>query len=243
MAIVDLFTKSRETYGYRRMKLALRNETGACLSGKTVRKIMREESLTVKTHRKKKFSTFKGSPGIVDDLVKRNFSPTSPRTLFTTDITQIKLRDTKLYLSPLIDLFNREVVSWAISPSPNMDLVMRMLDDAESELRYSDNPVVIHTDQGFHYWNIKYSTHLDKLNIVRSMSGKGNCLDNACVESFFSRLKDEFIYRYTFKTISELVEGLEEYINWYNTERIKEALDGLSPLDYLTRYEQEALAS
>ena len=137
----------------------------------------------------------------------------------TTDISQVNIGEDKLYLSALIDMFNGEVVSYALSEHPNLELVMRTLRNGLSSITHKN--VVIHSDQGWHYQHPNYCSYLADLNITQSMSRKGNCYDNAIMESFFGSMKSELLYPNKFKNKYEFAAALEDYIYYYNNIRIK----------------------
>jgi putative transposase len=145
----------------------------------------------------------------------------------------------KLYLSPIMDLYNGEIVAYQMKRRPVFDLVGQMLDQAIKKLPPEDRPM-IHSDQGWHYQHENYRRTLEKHSLKQSMSRRGNCLDNAAMESFFGTLKSEFFYLKTFDSIEGLEAGLVKYIRYYNEDRIRLKLKGLSPVKYR---EQAALAA
>ncbi len=169
------------------------------------------------------------------NLLKRDFSSPNPLKKLASDVTEFNVMGTKLYLSPMIDLFNGEVRSYSVSISPNQEFVMRMLEGLEGKIP-KENDTIIHTDQGLPYRHRRYKTKIKELGARQSMSGKGNCLDNASAESFFGHLKSEFFYRQGFKSIPEFKSQSEGYIHWYNNDRIRIDLDGLSPVAYRERH-------
>ena len=233
--ITELFDRSGRTYGYRRMKIALLRQEGLVLSEKVVRRLMREEGLTVKPCKRKRYGSFRGVVGEVSgNLLKRDFRAERPCRKWATDITEFRVGEGKTYLSAMLDLFNGEVVAFTLGRRPDVALVLRMLEEAASKRDVGS--VVIHSDQGHHYQREAYCKLADLLGIRRSMSRKGNCLDNACAESFFSRLKTECFYPNRFKALDQLEQGIPRWIDWYNKERIKTSL-GSSPVDYRMRFE------
>lgn len=169
------------------------------------------------------------------DLLHRDFSSAKPCEKMVSNVTEFAVAGQKVYLSPMIDLFNGEVWSHSISTSPNQEFVMKMLTGLEGRLLEGAAPV-FHTDQGLPYWHWRYKEKIAGLGGVQSMSRKGNCLDNAPAESFFGHLKSEFFYRTKFTSVPEFVGELDGYIAWYNNERIRCDLDGLSPVQYRMRY-------
>ena len=205
---------------------------------------MREESLLsskFKT-RSRKYSSYKGQIGkVADNVVDRQFKTSKPNQLWLTDVTEfrIKGKEEKLYLSPILDLFNSEIISYTLSNHPTIKLTNTMLDKALSKTR-DTSELIIHSDQGFHYQHSSWANKLEKFNITQSMSRKGNCLDNSPMENFFGILKQEMYYGEDFKSYDELVNEIEKYIKWYNEDRIKTKLNGMStdyiPLKILLNY-------
>lgn len=134
-------------------------------------------------------------------------------------------------LSPVIDLFNNEVISYSLSERPVMNMVENMLDQAFKKLNPHEHPV-LHSDQGWQYRMRRYQNILKEHGVKQSMSRKGNCLDNAVVECFFGTLKSECFYLDEFSNISELKDAVTEYIEYYNSRRISLKLKGLTPIEY-----------
>jgi transposase InsO family protein len=187
-AVTRIFSENRARYGYRRIALALRLEEGLCLSGKTVAKLMREEGLYCLV-RRKKYRSYRGEVGAAaPHLLQRDFSADRPGLKWVTDVTEFRVAAAKVYLSPVIDLFNGEVISYSVSSSPNMRMVLNMVGGALGKLRPGDRPI-LHSDQGWQYRHSRYRRVLELNGITQSMSRKGNCLDNACAENFFGHLK------------------------------------------------------
>ena len=153
--------------------------------------------------------------------------------VYVSDVTEFKVdnSDVKVYLSPIMDLYNSEIVSFSISTSPTVRFVCISLEKAIEKLPIEHN-LMIHTDQGFQYQHGNWTQLLEQNNIKQSMSRRGNCLDNSPMENFFSLLKQEIYYGVKYQSVQELIQALEEYIDWYNNRRIKEKLNGLSPVQY-----------
>ena len=209
---------------------------GFNVNHKKVLRIMREESLLCfkfKT-RLRKYSSYKGQIGkVASNLVNRRFKASKPNELWLTDITEFRIKgqEKKLYLSPILDIFNSEVISYTLGNHPTINLTSTMLEKALDKNKDIKN-LTIHSDQGFHYQHSSWTNRLEKMNIVQSMSRKGNCLDNSPMENFFSVLKQEMYYGVEFESYDKLVKEIEEYIKWYNEDRIKTKLNGMSPVDY-----------
>lgn len=151
-----------------------------------------------------------------------------------TDVTEFTVADEKLYLSPIMDLFNGEIVSYEIAKRPLFTMVAKMLTSAFQRLAPTDRPI-LHSDQGWHYRMEKYRRHLELRSVTQSMPRRGNCLDNAAMESFFGTLKSEFFHLTSFADVDELKAGLDDYIRYYNVDRIKLKLGCLSPIDFRMR--------
>ena len=215
-------------YGYRRVH--------ACLPGvnhKKVQRLMQTLRLQVRSRKSKKFTTYRGTIGVIaPNHLKRDFSATAPKQKWVTDITEFKEKDgNKVYLSPILDLFNNEIVSYNLSYSLNWAQVEDMLMQAVKGLNKACG-VILHSDQGWQYQMVAYRRILAEHGIIQSMSRKGNCLDNAAMESFFGRLKTECFYGREFKTKEEIVDAVRDYLDYYNHRRIQLKLKGLSPIQY-----------
>ena len=182
--------------------------------------------------RLKKYRSYKGEVGkIAPNILKRDFNTTAPNQKWTTDITEFALFGTKLYLSPILDMYNGEIISYEISDRPVLGQVLRMLDNAFAKIPDNTN-LIFHSDQGWQYQHKTYQKRLKDKGIRQSMSRKGNCLDNAIMENFFGLLKSELLYLQKFDSMEEFMVELEKYIDYYNNKRIKAKLKGLSPVQY-----------
>lgn len=206
------------------------------MNHKKVLRIMRENSLLcTKFHKKnRKYSSYRGTVGkIAENELQRQFKVEEPNQVYVSDVTEFKVKGEgkKVYLSPVMDLYNREIISYSISTSPTVALTNQSLIEAIEKLPKEYN-LMMHTDQGFHYQHKTWVKLLEENNIKQSMSRKGNCLDNSPMENFFGILKQEMYYGEEFETVEELKEAIEKYIKWYNEKRIKENLGGLSPVEY-----------
>lgn len=177
-----------------------------------------------------KYRSYKGQVGkIADNILQRQFEADKPNQKWVTDVTEFKVGSEKLYLSPIMDLFNGEIIAFQTQRRPLFGLVKDMLKEAVNKLKPSEKPIV-HSDQGWQYQMAHYQRQLSEKGLIQSMSRKGNCLDNASMESFFGILKSECFYGKKFKTIDDLEQTVKEYIHYYNHERIKVKLKGLSPV-------------
>ena len=165
--------------------------------------------------------------------MKRDFHADKPFEKLTTDVTQFKIGDTRVYLSPVMDLFNREIISYSISTSPNLWQIREMLDGLFRRLPADATPL-FHSNQGWQYQHAEYQRLLAEHNIKQSMSRKGNCMDNGAMENFFGRLKVEMFYGEKFESVSAFIDELKRYIHYYNYHRISLNLNGMSPVQYRT---------
>ena len=235
--IQSIFTEHRGNYGYRRMTLELRNR-GYMVNHKRVQRLMKVLGLSARIRRKRKYSSYQGEIGKkADNLIQRQFEATKPMEKCYTDVTEfaIPASNQKLYLSPVLDGFNSEIIAYNLSTSPNLDQVEAMLNQAFSEDHYTNT--ILHSDQGWQYQHQYYHHFLEGKGIQPSMSRKGNSPDNGMMESFFGILKSEMFYGYekTFHSLEQLEQAIVDYIDYYNNKRIKVKLKGLSPVQYRTK--------
>lgn len=225
--IMRIYHKNKGRYGYRRITIAL-NNANIFINHKKVYRLMKLMKLKA-IIRVKKYSSYKGQIGkVAPNLMERDFKTESLEQKYVTDITEFHVNGARIYLSPLIDLHNKEVISYTVGQSANTKLVIDMLKKVKCKLKTG---IIVHSDQGVQYQSISYQKYLDNLGINRSMSRRGNCLDNSLAENFFSHLKSEFYYMSKFKTKSEFIMKLKEYIKYYNEERIVTKLK-MSPVKY-----------
>ena len=229
--ITLIYHENKGRYGYRRITMELHNR-GYKINHKTVLRLMNILGLRSIIRPKRKYSSYKGTIGkIADNMLKRNFNANQPNEKWVTDVTEFKVNEEKLYLSPIIDLFNGEVISFEISRRPIFNQVLKMLDKAFKTIP-NDTNLILHSDQGWQYQMKQYQQLLKEKGIRQSMSRKGNCLDNSCAENFFGILKSELFYLKKYETVEELEKDIIEYIDYYNNKRIKGKLKGMSPVQY-----------
>ena len=230
--INEIFHLNKGRYGYRRITLELHNQS-VVINHKTVERLMREAGVKCQV-RIKKYRSYKGVAGkIAPNILERDFKTTAPNKKWATDVTEFALFGQKKYLSPIMDLYNGEIISYTISSHPNLLMVTNMLNKALKGLKHSKG-LILHSDQGWHYQHAIYQRMLKAKGITQSMSRKGNCLDNASMENFFSILKSELLYLQKFSSIEDFINELETYIDYYNNDRIKAKLKGMSPVKYRT---------
>ena len=235
--IQTIYNDHKGNYGYRRIHLELRNR-GYSVNHKRVQRLMRILGLTARIRRKRKYSSYQGEIGKkAENLIQRQFEASKPMEKCYTDVTEfaIPASTQKLYLSPVLDGFNGEIIAYHLSTSPNLEQVKTMLEQAFTEKHYENT--ILHSDQGWQYQHDSYHRFLESKRIQPSMSRKGNSPDNGMMESFFGILKSEMFYGYekNFSSLEDLEQAIVNYIDYYNNKRIKVKLKGLSPVQYRTK--------
>jgi putative transposase len=232
-AIKTVFERHKGRYGYRRVTAAIR-QLGEPVNHKTVQRLM--GTLKLKSLvRPKKYKSFKGEVGqAAPNELQRQFAAEAANQKWVTDVTEFNVAGEKLFLSPVLDLYNGEIVAFETNRRPRFELVASMLEKAFCRLGSQDKPL-LHSDQGWQYRMTAYRRALNERGLVQSMSRKGNCHDNAAMESFFAVLKTEFFYLNKFTDVGQLEAGLADYIHYYNHDRIKQKLGGLSPVQFRTQ--------
>lgn len=228
-----IYKRHKGNYGYRRVTDALRQEFGYIINNKKVFRLLGELGMR-STQRPKKYKSYKGEVGTTaDNILDRKFEAAEPNTKWTTDVTEFKCDGQKLYLSPVLDMYNGEIIAFEMNTRPKFELVSKMIKKAFAKLTPQDKPM-LHSDQGWHYRMKEYREALAQRGLVQSMSRKGNCHDNAVMENFFGILKCEMFYQQKFDCIDKLRKAITAYIDYYNNDRIKSRLNGLSPVKYRT---------
>ena len=235
--IQSIFIEHKGNYGYRRVHLELRNR-GYLVNHKRVQRLMEVLNLQAKMRQKRKYSSHKGDVGKkAENLIQRQFEGSKTMEKCYTDVTEfaIPASTQKLYLSPVLDGFNSEIIAFNLSCSPNLEQVKTMLEQAFTEKHYENT--ILHSDQGWQYQHDSYHRFLESKGIQASMSRKGNSPDNGMMESFFGILKSEMFYGYekSFQSLKQLEQAIVDYIDYYNNKRIKVKLKGLSPVQYRTK--------
>ncbi len=235
--IQSIFIEHKENYGYRRIHLELRNR-GYLVNHKRVQRLMKVLNLQAKMRQKRKYSSHKGDVGKkAENLIQRKFEGSKIMEKCYTDVTEfaIPASTQKLYLSPVLDGFNSEIIAFNLSCSPNLEQVRTMLEQAFTEKHYENT--ILHSDQGWQYQHDSYHRFLESKGVQASMSRKGNSPDNGMMESFFGILKSKMFYGYekSFQSLKQLEQAIVDYIDYYNNKRIKVKLKGLSPVQYRTK--------
>ena len=219
--IKEIFQESKGRYGYRRITLQLRND-GYVINHKTVEKLMQDLGIKCLI-RKKRYRSYKGTVGkIAPNILNRDFKADCPYSKLATDVSQISIGQQKSFLSPIIDMFNGEILSYNVSDRADLEQINKMLKDvfAITDKAPAGNKILLHSDQGWQYQHKDYQNALAQHGIIQSMSRKGNCLDNSVMENFFGIMKSELLYSREFKSMQEFKEELEKYIDWYNKKNI-----------------------
>ncbi len=225
-----IYSENKGRYGCRRVWQSLRI-AGWMINRKTVARLMHMMSLfgiTPKRH----YRSYQGDVGKkAPNVLDREFAAPGPFRKLTTDISQFVINGVKWYLSPILDMWNGEIISYTVSRSPNMALVMKMLKKAFRRMGAASIGALLHSDQGWQYQHAQYQLALKEHGMIQSMSRKGNCLDNSVMENFFGLLKNEFYYVNHFADEQTFLKGLADYIKYYNNDRIKLRLS-MSPVQY-----------
>jgi len=224
LKIKNIFDKSKEKYGWRSIKMRL-----PAMNHKKIQRIMRKYNLLTKVRKRNPYKAImkkRLEHRTFPNKLQRAFVQTVPRTVFCTDITYLATPIGFVYLSVIKDIATGEVVAWHLSPNLAMTLVTATVEQMEPCLN-----ALIHSDQGFHYTNPLFIAIVRELKMNQSMSGKGNCIDNAPIESFFGHLKDELDYQ-SCQSVEELHSKVTEYMRYYNYERKQWARNKMAPVEY-----------
>ena len=232
--IKQCFYDSKETYGYRRIHDEA-DKVGLHYAEETIRRLMSDMGLKCIIYSKhtSKYHSYKGDVGLIaPNILKQKFGAIQPLTVFHTDVTQVRLYNGEWgYISSITDEASREVLATIVSASPNKAMIQASLDELERHLKDGIKPI-LHSDQGWQYQMADYQQRLKNMNITQSMSRKGNCHDNAPIESFFSLMKRECLNRYQINTLSDLRKLVNGYVEWFNNVRISRNKNGLTPVEY-----------
>ncbi|MDU4226142.1 MAG: IS3 family transposase [Finegoldia magna] len=230
--ISDIFNNHKGRYGVRRVYRELLNQ-GYTINHKKVQRIMHELKLFGKRPREK-YHSYKGKVGkIADNIIDRNFKANKPLQKWSTDVSQFNFSWGKCYISPILDMYTNEIISYDLSLSPNLEQISNMLMKAFNKFPILNN-LILHSDQGWQYQHKYYISELKKHGIIQSMSRKGNCYDNSIMETFFGRLKNEVYYGYekSYNSFEEFSKAIEKYIYYYNNERIQKKTKWMPPTKY-----------
>jgi transposase InsO family protein len=226
--IINIFERKKQKAGYRTLKMIFERKNKKLISLKKVRRIKRDFNLVTKIRRRSKFRALNAKGvehSVAPNLVQRHFEEPN---LILVDITEMKIRGgQRTYLFAMKNALTREIVGFDVSTRPSLVLVT---DTVETYLKSAPKELMFHSDQGVHFTCAEYRNVLKRWNVIQSMSRKGNCLDNAPIESFFGHLKDELDYK-DCKTIGGLKRKLKNYIHYYNNERPQWSLKQKTPAE------------
>ena len=229
--ILKIFKDHRGTYGRKRIKLALEETYEMKVNEKRISRIMRKYGLQCKIRRKR----YKHRPqphGDVPNILKRNFKAIRPGVKLAVDITYVPIKKGSqkwVYVCAIEDLYNREVVAYSTGTSQDLELVYRAL--FELKKRGFAKSAILHSDQGIQFTNPSYMKRLKDMGITQSMSRRGNCWDNACIENFFGHMKSEMPHFHEPETVLEVQEAVDHFIYYYNHNRAQNKLK-MSPVKY-----------
>ncbi|WP_082651959.1 IS3 family transposase [Gorillibacterium timonense] len=229
--MVELYEKVGRIYGYRRLTLNLRRQTGQAINRKRILRLMRIAGIQSVIRRKRKKYPHSTPQHVAENLLNRKFQADAPNQKWVTDVTEFKYGNgQKAYLSAILDLHDNSIVSYVIGHANNNELVFETLRQALRAVPASTP--LLHSDRGFQYTSLPFKTMLKQGNLIQSMSRVGRCIDNGPMESFWGALKSEKYYLNTYGTFELLKRDIEAYIAFYNNVRLQEKLNGLSPLEF-----------
>jgi len=231
--VEEIFEENYQTYGTRRIKKALEKRYGWIVSRRRIARAMKKLGLQAKTKRRFRINTTNSrhTLPISPNLLDQDFYASAPNEVYAGDITYIKTNEGWLYLAVVIDLYARSVVGWAMADHMKTSLISDALIKAHRKRGGFAPDAIFHSDRGSQYASEEYRTLLQAFKMRQSMSGKGNCYDNAVSESFFGTMKTEWLYPTQFQTKKEAINTITHYIGFYNTKRLHSYNGYLSPLE------------
>ncbi|MFB5685262.1 IS3 family transposase [Paenibacillus terreus] len=234
--VLQTYQRYEGKYGYRQLQLFLWQDHGIWMNHKKVLRLMQILGIQSRIRRKRRFiSSYAPAQRVAENRLKRNFTAEKPNQKWVTDITQYRVGERWVYLSAIKDLFNNEIVAYEIGERNDNELVLRTFSKAFAKQK-DVTGLIVHSDQGFQYTSHAYHDMLPKVGAQISMSRRGNCLDNASMESFFSHLKTEGLYPYHIRTVTEAQSKIEKYIRFYNRKRPQRKLKKLTPVEYRRQF-------
>ncbi|GFN31038.1 transposase [Paenibacillus curdlanolyticus] len=239
--VKEVYDTSRQLYGSPKVTREL-NKKGVSISERTVTRIMKENGIRSKTVKKYKATTnSKHSLPVHENVLNREFTASKPNEKWVTDITYVSTGEGWLYLASVMDLFSRKIVGWHMSERMTKELVLSALRQAYGR-QCPDKGLIHHSDRGSQYASLDYQKQLQIYEMTGSMSRKGNCYDNACIESFHSVLKKELIYLNKYETRAEAKKSIFEYIEvFYNNQRIHSSTGYRTPSEFECMYPRQAV--
>ena len=240
--ISKIFKQNYEKYGIPRMTIELNNR-GYHINHKKVERLMKKLNIKARP-KQRKYRSYKGEVGkIADNVLNRDFTTRFFYEKIGTDVTVFIGNFGKVYLSPIIDFHNREILAYDISINPDFRQITRMFSELKDKHGQKLKDAIIQSDQGWQYQMSKYRDKLKELKMIQSMSRRGNCLDNSPTENFFGRMKEEMFYgkENLYQTIEQLERAIREYFDYYNSVRIVRKFK-MSPLQYKSLYENNVMS-
>ncbi|OUQ86272.1 transposase [Brevibacillus brevis] len=233
--IRSIYEERDKTVSYRRVQDELYRQYNLKVNHKKVLRLMQELGMQAIIRRKyihrTSYETAVSDGRITENLLQRNFTAEGPNQKWVTDVTQFRVFDHRIYLSAIKDLWNNEIVAYHLSQRNDNPLVLETFKKA-FEKQKDVAGLIVHSDQGYQYTSHAYHDMLPKVGAQISMSRRGNCYDNASMESFFSHLKVEALYPYDIRSIEEAQRRIEEFILFYNEKRAQRKLNKLTPVEY-----------
>lgn len=227
--VISLFKRSRQSYGSRKLNIELRKHSYK-ISRKRIRQIMNKYDLVSKYCKTKyKSHSTKCNSAKIANVIDRNFKPGLTKNVIVSDLTYVKVADKWNYICIIIDLYNREIVGFSVGKQKNADLVKRAFASIKSSLF---NMKIFHTDRGMEFRNNQIDQLLETFNIERSLSKKGNPYDNSVAEATFKVIKTEFVHGKKFMKLQELEIAFNDYVNWFNNQRIHSSLGYKTPVEF-----------
>lgn len=227
----QMYTEFKGIYGYRRMTMNINRKFNKQYNHKRIYRLMKSANLKSVIRKKKKTYVSSTPQTTAENVLNRNFNTEKPNQKWLTDVTEFKLTNgKKAYLSAILDLGDRSIVSYVLGHSNNNELVFDTFD-----LAVTANPTakpLFHSDRGFQYTNRKFKNKLDSIGATQSMSRIGRCIDNGPMEGFWGIIKSEMYYLQKFHTYEQLKHAIDEYIDFYNMRRLQKNLKGLTPIEY-----------
>ncbi|MDF2647255.1 MAG: transposase [Paenibacillus sp.] len=225
-------------YGYRQTQLFLLQNHRVWMNHKKVLRLMQEMGLRSRIRRKHRCNySSSHAERVAENILQRDFKAEKPNQKWVTDITQFRVADTWLYLSAIKDLFNNEIVGYRMSLRNDNELVLKTFKETFAKKKKKDvTGLIVHSDQGFQYTSYAYQDMLPKVGAQISMSRRGNCYDNASMESFFSHLKTEGLDPYNIRNLDEAQRRIEDFIYFYNQKRPQRKLKKLTPVQYRRQF-------
>lgn len=233
--VKKVYERYNGVYGYRQLQLFLSQDHGVWMNHKKVLRLMQVLGIRSRIRRKHRCNYASSTEGrVAKNRLKQDFKAEAPNHKWVTDITQYRVGDSWLYLSAIKDLFNNEIIAYQMSQRNDKELVLQTFQQAWAQQK-DVSGLIVHSDQGFQYTSHAYHDMLPKVGAQISMSRRGNCYDNASMESFFSHLKTEGLYPYDIRNMDEAQRRIEEYIRFYNQHRPQRKLNKLPPVEYRKR--------